>query len=279
MGYNENCEGYEIICKIEIGLRELLIHVIKKNGINNWFQTFMSGVQRDNISTISQRIIKAKNNEELPNIEDQYVYKMTRALQENLKSKYKNTLYHPFYYLDWTDLSSLFRFKPNKELLNSSFGADVRVLIPSTLESLNLIRNNVMHARFIEESDLAHLKGVFQQLEGQIPDFLSFTISQSNEDNPEYLLNELTEVLLLFQRKKALNLVSLDKSIITLALCQNSFWLNSNNQTIIPDLQKLIDEAYLYKGFLNKPGGLFEILEWRKRNDYFFKTFEQKLDD
>src|SRR5688572_24346118 len=155
-----NTEAYRYFVKIEIGIREFLISIIRAHGINDWMKSFIGSNQRDTIIDITNRIKQYEKRNDEPLITDIYLFKIHRASSSKFIPK-QNYFYHPFYYLNWPDLESLLRYKQNIELIECTLDKSKRETIINLLNSLNYLRNDIAHSRLISEEDAAIVRTAY----------------------------------------------------------------------------------------------------------------------
>jgi hypothetical protein len=263
MGYDRNAKAYIILSKIEIGIREFLIKIIIERGVHDWAKTFLAKVHQDTIKDIGERIHKSSIENLIPDIEDVFVIKINRERKNSFSHKSK--LLHPFYFLSWNDLLNLIEKKQNQKLLETLITNSNLNILKVNLTSLNFLRNDVAHARFISEEEMCFIEGAFYEIQGLIPEFIKFTENQSEEESIEAILNKVLSSIKKIESKSILKSEEIDKLIEIFFLTKNSFWLNSlNYKTEL--LEELYEQMKNYKILRNKPGGLLLVQKWKREN-------------
>jgi len=279
MGYNLNTEAYQFFIQIEVGLREFLINIIRQQGVSEWVNTFLGQIQRDTLNDVIRRLNESNKQDKIPQIEDQYLFKINRALK-NLEASFQTSkLFHPFYYLNWNDLENLMRMKANSTLIDQSIGKQNRKVLADTLCLLSHLRNDVAHSRFISENDLIIISTSFNQISALIPDFKLFCQAQTKEDKLDLLLQKLKDTISLIESKTILESETISEIILFLKVCQNSFWLNSIGRQIlalINDLHKMMEEYYKFR---KSPGGLLQIQKLKEKNSILIINLKNSLSD
>ena len=266
MGIDLNTKAYEILIQIEVGIREFLIDLIKTQGIINWHINFLGDVQKESLQEIAKRISEAQRQEVIPEINDQYIFKLTRAIKDNKNSFNPKKLKHPFYYLNWTDLESLLRFKPNVNIIENVIGKSNRELLSFNLNNLNLLRNDIAHSRFISKEDFNIISGAYKQVSGLIPNFEDLKNKQTEEDYYQNLIKEFEDYIDLILLKDKLDIAELEAFDIRMHNCLNSFWINSFKMDLIKQINLLKGKIEEYRHFRTIPGGLLKIVRWRRIN-------------
>lgn len=266
MGFELNSKAYNYFIQIEVGIREFLIDLISDQGIKQWMTGFLGFVQRDTIQEISIRIAEAKKNEQMPSIEDLYISKLNRAKREAESSLTNSQLYHPFYYLNWTDLDLLISMRSNSILIENVIGKTGRESISYNLKLINNLRNDIAHSRFILDNDFEILRTCFDQISQIIPRFAEFIKTQTNEDKLGYLLNELEKKANEILGSSMLSIDEIKETIVLVNKCLNSFWLNSLAPEIIVKLESFSKELVNYAKYRQIPGGLLQIQKWKSNN-------------
>lgn len=275
MGYELNSKAFEILTQIEVGIREFLILLIKEKGIKNWVSSFLGSVQKENLNDIVKRIDEAYKNSQIPQIEDQYIYKINKVKNSNNLSYNINKLYHPFYYLNWSDMDSLIRNKTNTPLLDQKIGKFNREILVDNLTKLNHLRNDIAHSRFISIDDYNIISGFFTQINGLIPNFQNYCLSQSTEEMISTILSLLSKYISLIENTNVLSNHKLEEINIFLNKCENSFWLNSIENELLNKIVILNKEILKYYEFRNKSGGLLEIYKIKNENNELFKNIRK----
>jgi len=266
MGYQLNTKAYELFIQIEVGIREFLIDLIIQKGVKNWISSFLGKTQTDTLKEVSHRIIEAEKNQVLPNIEDNYIYKLHRTKRAYESILQSSQFCHPFYYLNWTDLESLIRLKSNSEMIDDRIGRQYRERLADILNMLGSLRNDIAHSRFISENDFNIIQGALNQISGIIPTFSTFINSQSKEDALGILVNKLILSIENLEKEEMISKVQIQEVNVILDKCINSFWLNSFCAQLIFHLNELKNEVENYERFRQKPGGIWDIQKWKKRN-------------
>ncbi|HZV70888.1 MAG TPA: hypothetical protein VFG10_15135 [Saprospiraceae bacterium] len=257
MGYSLNTKAYELFIQLEVGLREFLIVSIRTIGVFEWTNKFLGTVQRENIGDVVKRIEEAYKIKKNPEIEDQYIYKLNRAKKDNVFLSVN--LFHPFYYLNWNDIESLFGMKYNIALIDKQIGRLNRETIIDTLKPLTHLRNDIAHSRFISEDNYKFIKSSFDKISVLIPNFEKLINFQSLEQNTSVVLHNLNLVISKIINGGVLQVVEIEEMQYCLNNCENSFWINTENNELIKLVKDLNTKLILYRKFRDKPGGLLEI--------------------
>lgn len=257
MGYQVNTQAYELFIQLEVGLREFLIQSIRSLGVYEWTYNFLGNIQRDTIKDVLKRINEAYKNQKSPEPADQYFYKLNRAKKE---MGFKTLeLFHPFYYLSWTDIESIMGMKNNVSLIDKLIGKLNRETIIGELKPLTHLRNDVAHSRFITDENYKFIRASYDKITILIPDFQSLINSQSSEQKVNFLIEKLDNSILKIEAGNVLSIKEIEVIDSNLLECENSFWLNSENLELV----KLIKEVRLKLGVYGthrvKQGGLLEI--------------------
>lgn len=266
MGYKLNINAYELFIRIEVGIREFLIELIKKRGVNEWVYGFLGSNQRDTINEVSKRINEAYKAQGTPALNDIYLFKLNRARKDSEMSFVGGQLLHPFYYLNWTDMESLIKMKSNIELVDNNIGKLNREVVIKNLAMLNYLRNDIAHSRFITEDDFRIVKASFDQISVVIPRFEEYIDSQTKEDRLDNLLSKLLMYVKLIRDRDLLNILDINNAILTIEECFNSFWLNSIEGELASYIVQLKTEVIRYERIRNTPGGLLHIFKWKNDN-------------
>jgi hypothetical protein len=265
MGYELNTEAYKFLIQIEVGLREFLIEIIKQKGIQEWFNEFLGSQQRDTINNVINYTVNGNGDDKI-DVSDRYIINLKRSLKINDSILTLGKLFHPFYYLNWTDMETLMKMKLNTILIEESIGKINREAIVENLKAINYLRNDIAHSRFISNNDLKIIKATFEQIDARIPNFNSFIGKQTEEDSIETLFLNINENINTINSNQSIEIETIDSIIINIQLCLNSFWLNSLYDEMIEFLKKFCAEMVLYKKYKNSLGGILEIAKWHKKN-------------
>jgi hypothetical protein len=277
MGYELNTKAYSLFIQIEVGLREYFIELIKNYNVQKWTQNFLGNSQRDTLNEVTKRINEAYKSEQYPVLEDIYIFKLYRAKRDEELSFIKSTYCNPFYYLNWTDLEALMRIKLNVGIIEDSIGKVNRETIVEILKLLSFFRNDIAHSRFISENDFKIIKAGYDQISVLIPNFTTYVVNQSKEDNIAELINQIRKVVNQIETVKMLSLIELDQIFETLKTCKNSFWLNSIGIGIIQSIDKLFSELIYYKDFRKRSGGLLQIMKWKEEHANLIKEINSLI--
>lgn len=272
--YTTNINAYSAFIRIEIGIREYLIALIKEYGIKKWFHEFLGSVQRDQLNELVRRLNESKRNNSTPNIEDQYLFKLNRLVSSKLLNSSTTFLYHPFYYLSWPDLESLIRNKNNSDLIDKNIGAKNRELLVNQLGSLNSIRNDVAHSRLITNKDYEILNSSYSQIKTIIPDFDTYLYSQSSEENLEIIFSKLN---LFVEESFSSELLNMDKIELIqgfIESCICSFWINSIKEELLPNIEKYKRFIESYRSYRKTRGGLYYIIKLKEEYNDLFKDLQ-----
>ena len=172
-----NVNAYRLFLHIEIGIRELLIEIIQKKGIAEWFVNFIGKEQRDTIGDIVKRNSKAISNGELPAMTDIYIEKLNKATKTIKEQSSKLDLFHPFYYLNLPDMAALIGMRQNAKLIDDYLGSTNRETIVKILNMLNNLRNDIAHSRIINEAEFERIESSSTLLNSIIPEFRALSNS------------------------------------------------------------------------------------------------------
>jgi hypothetical protein len=275
MGYKLNTEAFELLTQIEIGIREFLISIIKEKGIKEWFSNFLGSIQRETLTEVSKRVNEANKNFDTPQIEDQFIYKLNRAIKTIDQAFYIKNLCHPFYYLNWSDMENLMRNKSNIILFDQTIGKLNREALVDNLKNLNFLRNDIAHSRFISENDFQIIEGIFNQINGLIPNFKSFCENQTSEEKIDVVLKKISSYVDLIEKKELLSNKELKEILKFLEYCENSFWLNTIENSLLEFITNLRIELNDYSKFRNMPGGILSIHKIKIRNIDLFNKIKK----
>jgi len=257
MGYQVNTQAYELFIQLEVGLREFLIQSIRSLGVYEWTNNFLGNIQRETINDVVKRINEAYKNQKSPEPADQYFYKLNRAKKEMGFITLK--LFHPFYYLNWTDIESMMRMKNNATLIDKLIGKLNRETIIDILKPLNHLRNDVAHSRFITDENYKFIKASYDNITILIPNFQSLINSQSSEQTVGFLIEKLKVSILKIETGNVLTKSEIEVIDSNLFECENSFWLNSENLELVKLIKEVRLNLCVYKTLREKQGGLLEI--------------------
>ena len=257
MGYILNTKAYELFIQLEVGLREFLIACIRNHSVNEWANNFLGTIQRETIADVVKRINEAYKNHSIPELPDQYFLKIERAKKEN--NFLTLNLFHPFYYLNWTDLENLIRMQNNAILIDNQIGKKNRETIAENLKSISSLRNDIAHSRFITEDNYKLIKACHISISALIPNFDNLINTQSSEKTIKTLVDELKLTLNKIEATDVLSIDELDVIELKLTECLNSFWLNSENLDLVKAINHLKENMYTYKLKRESQGGLLEI--------------------
>lgn len=135
-----NIAAYELLYKLEVGLREFLIDTFGREDQKWWKQRLP------------------------PDVLD----KLKEGREKERKIKWINLLpHHPIYYIDFPDLKKIIEVKDNWRDAFQSFFADKDVFCGG-LRELEPIRNKIAHSRRISENEIHMLKGNIAKFESAI---------------------------------------------------------------------------------------------------------------
>ena len=270
MGYKINTEAYEILIQIEVGIREFLIDIIKKNGVYDWFNSFFGSLQRDSLNEIVVRILDAKKENISPDVKDQYIFKLNRTLKELSKTYDQGNLKHPFYYLNWNDMENLMMMKTNVAIIENEIGSANRRFITDGLRSISLLRNDIAHSRFIRTQELELIRAVLIQITALIPNFKTYANNQTTEQGLGALLAGLKEKIVLLGGDTLIDSDNSAELIIIIDDCLSSFWLLSLNKNLYDLILTLKSKYKNYEVYQKTPGGLLELIKWKSKNKQLF---------
>lgn len=257
MGYKVNIQAYELFIQLEVGLREFLIQLIYPLGVYEWTYNFLGNIQRETINDVIKRINEAYKNQKIPEPADQYFYKLNRAKKEIGFMTLK--LFHPFYYLNWTDIESIMRMKNNASLIDEQVGKLNRETIIDVLKPLNHLRNDIAHSRFITDENYKFIKASYDKITVLIPNFQNLIISQSIEQTVGFLIEKLNESILKIEIGDVLSISEIEVIDSVFFECENSFWLNSENLELVKFIKEIRLNLGTYRTLREKQGGLLEI--------------------
>lgn len=257
MGYQLNTKAYELFIQIEVGLREFMIDCIKEDGVYEWTNNFLGKIQIQTISDISKRINEAYKNNINPDLAEQYLIKLYRAKRE--EGFITTSMYHPFYYLNWTDLESLLRMKNNTVLIDKKIGKLNRETVVEVLRPLSHLRNDVAHSRYITDENYIFIKSSLDKISILIPDFMILVNRQTSEQTLKNTLSKLVNALTLIEKGHLLKIEEIDVINTVLHDSVNSFWLNSENLELVKLIKQLEKHVARYRFYRTRQGGLLEI--------------------
>lgn len=273
-----NIKAYELLLQIEVGIREFFISLIKAQGVGNWTTEFLGSIQRETINEVAKRVASSQKNNEQANAQDIYRLKVEKAIKTNSDKTFADShLFHPFYYLNWTDMENLIRLKQNTAIFEASIGKTGKEMIISSLLGLNGIRNDIAHSRYITEKQYTVLKSSFDQIKGLIDNFDQYVANQSKEENFDSLITELASCIDLLTQKKLLD----DNEISTIQLsinnCLNSFWINSLYPDLTADIQKLKPFLLKYKEIRKSIGSVWLIEKMINEQSVFLNNLTKAM--
>lgn len=261
MTIENNLKAYRLIMEMEVALREFLIQLINKYGIENWFHDFLGSIQRETINEVIKRVSTTNDS----TFEEIFLVKTIKAHSE-LNKLGITILYHPFYYLNWPDLESLINMKQNSKIIEKVIEKNNIDILTSNLRSINNLRNDIAHSRYISNNECKHIENCHNSISNLIPDFTKYLNIISYENvisiqftNMRVLLTKIISVATLSNEE----VNDLQATIFDL---KRSFWLAIVYPSFITQLKvidKLITEYYKIR---NQPGGLLAILNWKKQN-------------
>jgi len=278
MGFDTNAEAYKIFAQIEVGIREFSIKNITESGIRQWIANFLGNTQKESIKEIGKRIFAAQEAQKIPSISDIYLLKISKAAKYRFEQN-SLRLKHPFYYLNWPDLDSLITKDPTRAILEKTLGQVKKMLLVNILKSLNDLRNDIAHSRFIQNSDLIFLQSCYTQILGLIDDFPIYASNQSEEQSVENQFYQLINYLTFFDGNEIVSILQIEKTLDQCSECLDSFWVNSLFPKLILDLDHLFKILTDYKNHRNSPGGLLAIYNWNENNRIFIQQLKIKLND
>ena len=279
MGYELNSDAYTLFTKIEVGIKEFLISLIREKGVDDWTKNFLGKAQLDSIKDIGKRINEASENQTIPSIEDIYISKIHRAIKTRKESFKGNILLHPFYYLSWSDMDGLIRKSNNSELITSNIGKLNRDILINNLGALNFLRNDVAHSRFITEEDYNYINAAFEQIVRVIPDFIQLYSLQYSEEPFGSLLQTLLLNIIEIESSTMLEIKNIEEFENHMDKCINSFWINSLFSKIILPVKDLFNLINKYKHFRQTPGGLLKIQKLKKDNSALFANIKKSINE
>lgn len=275
MTHEINAEAYSFLIKIEIGTREFFIKIIKEQGVTDWVSNFLNRNQNQSINEFIKIIAEKIGKKEETSIEENFIFKMKRVnVSDSIRS-----LHHPFYYLNWPDMEALLLKKTNAELIDKYMGKDQRGLLISNLHSLNEIRNHIAHSRFIQDSDLTLVKSVYQQISTIVPTFDHLAKNQTFEENLQVIHQDIAYHINELNSDTMIPKASLIRFISILTNAIDSFWLNSFQPELAINLKKLKEQIIMYDDYRSKPGGLLDILQWKKNNNNLLNIIKVSINE
>ena len=193
MSFELNSAAYSSFAKLEIAIREFLIRLILEGGsIDDWAEQFLGKSHLENVKTIGLRIQEAYNKNAIPEIQDIYIRNLNRAHKTSSETLRNDALFHPFYYLTWSELISLLGKSPNKELVINKINKVSFEIIVNNLTPLNSLRNDIAHSRLISNSDYSFIESAYHQVSSQIPNFQYLINNQSSEERLGILIKIVT---------------------------------------------------------------------------------------
>lgn len=236
-------------------------------------QKILNQVQIDTISAIVKQIIDSKVEALL--IEESYILKLQRAKKEIDTNSLE--FFHPFYYLDWTDMFRLFKSKVNIELIEQQISKTKREVIVNCLESLRLLRNDIAHSRLIKVEDIEFIKFSYHQISISIPCFDTLYVYQTQEKKSTNLPEEVKIFLKKFDQPQMASIETITEALVYFKNCINSFWLNTYNFKLVELLILLHGELENYKVHRSSIGGLLKIQNWRAKNKLLISQIKDIL--
>ena len=278
-GYELNTEAYKVFVQLEVGVREFIIGTIKNKGVNEWMTEFLGRIHVDSIREIGKRIYEANEKQQEPDVEDVYYYKISKETKNNTKLAKSHDLLHPFYYLSWSDLIGMLGKSATFTAIAEVIGKEACDMIIKTLVSLNFLRNDIAHSRFITSDNLFFIKNAFNVISSSIPDFFILSQKQYNEESFEHLIEKVNKNLELITSSPMLELDQLISISVTLDKLINSFWLNSLFIHLVPTLKNYKKQLLQYIAYRTTPGGLLKIQKWKKENLDLLNELKNLLDE
>ncbi len=271
MSYQLNIQAYELLIQIEVGIREFFISLIIKQDVNNWMHDFLGSTQREIIGDISKRIsISQKANEPSP-IQDIYRLKIDKAVKTMSDTTFaENKLFHPFYYLNWTDMENLLRLKQNSSLFEASIGKTGKELILASLSGLSGTRNDIAHSRFITNKQYTALKSAYDQIKALIENFDQYVANQSKEESIDTLMSDLIAFIVLISQKKILDENEISMFNLSVKKCLNSFWLSSLHPELVSDVKEVNRFLLKYTEIRKSIGAIWPIEKMILENQSLF---------
>lgn len=279
MSYQLNIQAYELLIQIEVGIREYFISLIIKQDVNNWVHDFLGTTQREAIGEVAKRISISQKKNEPPIIQDTYRLKIDKAVKTLGDTTFaQNKLFHPFYYLNWTDMENLLRLKQNSLLFEASIGKTGKEIILASLSGLNGIRNDIAHSRFITNKQYTALKSSFDQIKALIENFDQYVSNQSMEESIDTLMSNLNSNIVLLSQKKILDENEISMFNLSVKKCLNSFWLSSLHPEAVSDIQEVNRFLIKYTEMRKSIGGIWPIEKMIHKNQSLFNKITNSID-
>ncbi|MFI5187705.1 MAG: hypothetical protein ACHQF0_13320, partial [Chitinophagales bacterium] len=238
MGFELNSEAYILFAKIEVGLREFLIKVVKEKGVNQWTKSFLGKIHLESIKEIGKRIYETSEKQQKPNIEDIYLTKIHRELKSRQENFKKSILLHPFYYLNWSEFIGVVSKHQNFDTISNLIGKLNTDILIHNLEALNFLRTDVAHSRLISEADLVFIKSAYDQISTAIPGFYSLFQSQYQEETISSLLDTLLKKINEIENCDMATISSINEIEGLCIKIIDSFWINS----LFIEIQELVKQ-------------------------------------
>lgn len=260
-----NTNAYKLILEIEISLREFFIDSIKNYGLEDWFTEFIGSKQRDTINEISKRVKTLKNSGIKSPIEDSFLFQTYNAYLE-VKKLNLPVLFHPFYYLNWTDMEELFGMKQNEKIIEKYISKTNIRVITASLRSLNNLRNDIAHSRLISNEDYKQINANYHVIANLIPNFKFYSTNSSIEIQVDTVFNQISIILNKILKGPILSKEELDSLTENIVLLKSSFWFKILFFEYLKDIKILESLVASYGEISNKPGSILLISDWKRDN-------------
>ncbi len=258
-----NLKAFEKLVLTEIGVREFLIHIIKRNNLKKWHDSFLGSTQKKSLQTFSEKIQGSNNENDEDAFKENYKNKIIKNYKQEIQKK-QIKIYHPFYFLTWSELSTLIARKENKYLFIDELDEKKYKSLTSSLDLLNDYRNNIAHARLISVDDYNLIVSITDNINNLIFDFKKYQASISQEDNINNLYLFFSKMISKLDGQN----ISIDEYIELqdkLNILDNSFWFNTIYFQKTCILSELIDMVSSIINFKKMRGGSLKILKVKSK--------------
>lgn len=234
-----NILAYELLYKLEVGIREFLIDTFGREDQKWWKQRLPSDV----------------------------LDKLKEGREKERKIKWVELLpHHPLYYIDFPDLKKIIEIKDNWHDAFQAFFGDKDVFCGG-LRELEPIRNKIAHSRRISENEVHMLKGNIAKFESAIGKerWEKLVIAQTIEQSISEKIISLRE-LSLSTYQKIIECSPVEDLGAWTALIQE-WWFDDNYlcQDIVP-IEKLHTFASDYMRLPRHRGSGHIIENWVRQN-------------
>ena len=252
-----NIQGYTVLLELEIALREYLIARFSESDFDI-FNDVLNQKQQEILLTFKKSLLNRKQPHNIKKVVD-------RSADEK-KNYNANKLWHPFYYLDFTDLEAIFL---NPKLSNFFDSLNLfkkkRLLIASEITFIKPIRNDLAHAKLITESELDLIKLSSEKIFNTIPNIKKSIPSQTVELNIATIYKSFQKDFLNFL-SSGLDKTKYDFLILSLDDLLKSFWIRYFSNTLFMEIKKLNEELIILDKLFGKAGYILKKKSWLKKN-------------